>query len=414
MQIYLVGGAVRDQLLNLPCKDKDWVVTGATQADMLNQGFQQVGSDFPVFLHPDSQEEYALARTERKSGHGYQGFSFDASHTVTLEEDLSRRDLTINAMAMDDQGQLIDPYGGSQDLTDRVLRHVSPAFTEDPLRVLRVARFAARFSTLGFTVASETLALMSAIVESGELQYLSAERVWQETQRALSEQSPRVYFELLRETGALKALFPEIDALFGVPQPEKHHPEIDTGLHTMLTLERAGELTSDTIARFAALTHDLGKAKTDPANWPSHYSHEKLGLAEIKRLCKRIKVPNDYRNTALITCEFHTHIHKGFELKPATVLKVLKRCDGFRRPERFQQMLLAAKADSRGRTGYETVPYEQAEYFARALDLCAGISAKDVDTNGLSGKEIGEKIDALREIKITELKRLYADKAGTR
>ncbi|MFV1872652.1 MAG: multifunctional CCA addition/repair protein [Oleiphilus sp.] len=396
MQAYLVGGAVRDNLLKLPSKDKDWVIVGATPDEMLEKGFTQVGQDFPVFLHPDSHEEFALARTERKQGKGYTGFVCDSSASVTLEEDLIRRDLTINAMAQAEDGSLIDPYGGQNDLKNKILRHVSPAFVEDPLRVLRVARFAARFQTLGFKIAPETLQLMSTISANGELDHLVAERVCQETTRALSEASPQAYFEVLRNVGALKVLFPEVDALFGIPQPEKHHPEIDCGIHTLMVLEQASKLSKDPAVRFASLTHDLGKALTPAENWPHHYGHEKLGLKAIKTLCKRTRMPNSFRELSLLVSEYHTHIHKALELKPATALKVLKQCDAYRKPERFEAILICAKADSRGRTGFEEVPYLQANYFSELLKVTRTIQAKKFLDEGFQGKELGEKIDQAR------------------
>jgi tRNA nucleotidyltransferase (CCA-adding enzyme) len=404
MQIFLVGGAVRDKLLGLPIKDRDWVVVGASPEDMLKQGFSQVGQDFPVFLHPHTHEEYALARKERKHGSGYTGFVCDTDKSVTLEEDLLRRDLTINAMAQTEDGQLIDPYGGQQDMHDRVLRHVSPAFSEDPLRVLRVARFAARFYPLGFSIAPETLSLMSAISRSGELAHLVAERICQETLRALGEDSPAIYFSILREVGALAVLFPEIDALFGIPQPPKYHPEIDCGIHSLMVLEQAARLTQDTTVRFAALVHDLGKALTESANWPHHYGHERLGLKPIRQLCERLRIPNAMKELALLASEYHTHIHKALELKPHTVLKVLKSCDAFRRPDRFQALLTCATADSRGRTGYEEIDYPQADYFRQALELTQSIQAKSLINEGYKGKALGEQIDKQRVRLIVELK----------
>lgn len=396
MQIYLVGGAVRDQLLGLESKDKDWLVVGSSPKEMLDKGFYQVGQDFPVFLHPASQEEYALARKERKQGHGYTGFSCDSSASVTLEEDLLRRDLTINAMAQTEDGSIIDPYGGQSDLQNKLLRHVSPAFSEDPLRVLRVARFAARFKRLGFKVAPETRELMQHISASGELDHLVAERVCQETLRALQEPAPSYFFEVLRETSALKVLYPEIDALFGIPQPEKYHPEIDCGIHTMMVLEQAARLSDSLEIRFASLVHDLGKALTDPKNWPHHYGHETLGLKPIKALCTRTRIPNPLKELALLVSEYHTHIHRALELKAETALKVLKNCDAFRRPQRFEAILTCAKADARGRTGYEDISYPQADYFRQALADALKIEAKPFVLQGFKGKELGEKIDSAR------------------
>jgi tRNA nucleotidyltransferase (CCA-adding enzyme) len=396
MKTYLVGGAVRDQLLNIKIKDKDWVVVGSTPQAMLDLGYKQVGADFPVFLHPKSQEEYALARTERKSGKGYQGFTVDFHQDVTLDEDLVRRDLTINAMAQDKDGTIFDPFNGQQDLKDKKLRHVSPAFDEDPLRVLRVARFAARFAHLGFTIADETLSLMQNISESGELEHLTPERVWVETQRALTERSPWVFFETLKNCNALKVNFKELDDLFGVPQPEMHHPEIDTGLHSILCLQQASHLSSDTEVRFAALMHDLGKAKTEKENWPKHIAHKKLGLAPIKALCERLKVPNKHKELALKTCEFHTNVHQAFSLKASTVLKLFKNTDALRKPDRFDQMLLACKADSRGRFGFEEVPYLQKEYLQALLHAAANIDSKAISSSGLAGPEIGKAIEAAK------------------
>jgi tRNA nucleotidyltransferase (CCA-adding enzyme) len=396
MQVFLVGGAIRDKLLNLSSKDKDWVIVGSSPDEMLSKGYTQVGQDFPVFLHPNTQEEYALARTERKQGKGYTGFICDSSNSVTLEEDLIRRDLTINAMAQAEDGSLIDPYGGQKDLDKKLLRHVSPAFTEDPLRVLRVARFAARFKHLGFSIAEETMELMKQITNTGELDHLVAERVCQETTRALGEASPQTFFEVLRKIGALKVLFPEIDALFGIPQPEKHHPEIDCGIHTMMVLEQASKLSENTAIRFASLTHDLGKALSDPANLPHHYGHEKTGLKQIKALCKRFRFPNSFKELALLVSEYHTHIHKALELKPQTSLKVLKQCDAFRRPDRFEAILTCAKADSRGRTGFEMINYPQADYFLELLKNAQAIQIKLLVKQGYKGKELGEKIDLER------------------
>jgi len=400
---YLVGGAVRDQLLGLDPRERDWVVVGATPAQMEAAGFKPVGRDFPVFLHPESGEEYALARTERKQGHGYKGFVVHAAPDVTLEQDLSRRDLTINAIARDAQGRLVDPYGGQRDLAACTLRHVSPAFVEDPLRVLRVARFAARFHPLGFTVADETLLLMAAISDSGELGYLVAERVWREIELALAESHPDVFFRVLRECGALARLLPELDRLFGVPQPPRHHPEIDTGLHSLLSLQQAVRLGGDPTVRFAALLHDVGKGLTPASEWPRHIAHEKGGLASLAALCERLKVPNEYRQLALLACEYHTHIHRAPELRPATVLKVIEQCDGLRRPQRFRQLLLACEADARGRTGLEEAPYPQAEVFNRALDACLAVRAADLAEQGLAGPELGAALHRQRLAAINAL-----------
>lgn len=393
MQIFLVGGAVRDELLNYPSHENDWVVIGATPDDMANQGYTPVGKDFPVFLHPKTKDEYALARKERKVSAGYGGFEFNTAPTITLEEDLSRRDLTINAMAKHTDGTIIDPYGGQLDLKNKILRHVSSAFTEDPLRVLRVARFAARYHHLGFQVATETLDLMKTIVSSGEVHALVRERIWKEFERALGERSPQVFIQILRECGALQVIMPEIDNLFGVPQPAQHHPEIDSGLHTLMVLEQACLLSESRTVRFASLTHDLGKALTDPAKWPSHHGHEQKGVQALQALCERTAAPNEYRDLANLTMRFHTHAHRAFELKAQTVLKLFKDCDAYRRPERFTDFLLACKADSRGRTGYEHVNYPQANYLQIALNQVRKVSAKSYVDAGLKGVEIGKEMD---------------------
>lgn len=405
LNCYLVGGAVRDKLLGLTVKDRDWVVVGSDTNKMLALGFKQVGADFPVFLHPETSEEYALARTERKSGKGYQGFECNSSETVTLEEDLLRRDLTVNAIAEDIHGALIDPYHGAKDLQNKVLRHVSPAFSEDPLRVLRLARFAARFAALGFKIAEETLQLCRQISHSGELTHLSPERVWQETQTALTTNSPEVYFEVLSEVGALEILFPEIAKLFGVPQPEKYHPEIDCGVHALMSLAQATLISTQPSVRFAALIHDLGKALTPTREWPRHFGHEKTGLKPITALCRRIKAPKDFKDLALLCCEFHTHIHRAEELRADTALKVLKRCDAFRRPQRFEQILQVSTADARGRTGFEDSPYPQAHLFRRYLQAATEVDVKSLVQQGFKGAELGEQIDLSRTALIKQLKK---------
>ncbi len=396
MRIYLVGGAVRDKLLGYPIKDQDWVVVGSTTQQMLSQGYQAVGADFPVFLHPKTREEYALARIERKVAKGYTGFSCDASSEVSLEEDLCRRDLTINAMAMDDQGNIIDPYNGQQDLKDKLLRHVSSAFVEDPLRVLRVARFAARYYSLGFRIAPETLALMQKIVANDELTALSAERVWQETARSLMETHPEVYFENLRACGALAMWFPELDILWGIPNPPKWHPEIDTGIHTMMVLKQAVKLSDKLNVRFAALVHDLGKGLTPSENWPSHQGHEKLGLDAINTLCDRLKAPNDCRELGLMVSEYHTYVHHAFELKASTVLGMLNRCDVWRKPQRFADFLLTCKADARGRTTFEDSEYKNAEYIWQAYEAAAKVDIKAIVAKGYQGKAIKEQTEQQR------------------
>lgn len=397
MQIFKVGGAVRDQLLGREVIDIDWVVVGATPEQMLKQGFHAVGEDFPVFLHPDSGEEYALARTERKSGHGYNGFTFHTSPDVTLEEDLLRRDLTVNAMALAADGTLIDPYGGQQDLAARTLRHVSPAFAEDPLRVLRVARFAARYAYLGFSVHPDTLALMRVLAESGELEHLTAERIWQEFACALMENNPEVFIEVLRECGALKVLLPEVDALFGVPQPEQHHPEIDTGIHILSVLQQCVRFAQPLNVRWACLLHDLGKGTTDPAEWPRHIGHETRGLALIKRVNKRFKVPNDCAQLAFLVGEFHTHAHRALELRPSTLLKLLMKFDIMRRPQRLADFIAACEMDARGRLGLEDRDYPQAEYLREAADVVRAVDVKPLLAQGLQGAELGKALNEARQ-----------------
>ena len=401
MNIYLVGGAVRDKLLGLPVQDRDYVVVGSTPEEMVARGFKPVGSDFPVFLHPQTKEEYALARTERKSGHGYKGFKVYAAPDVTLEDDLRRRDLTINAMAEDESGQLFDPFNGAEDLRNGVLRHVSPAFAEDPVRILRVARFAARFAKWGFHVAHATNQLMREMVESGEADHLVAERVWTELERALKEDRPSRFFETLRGCAALARLFPEIDALFGVPQPEKHHPEVDTGVHVMLVLDAAAKLSPDTRVRFAALMHDLGKGNTPREEWPQHIGHEERGVELVKSFCQRLRVPNEHRDLAVLTARYHAHCHRIAELRPATVVDTLEALDGFRRPERIGQFVLACEADFRGRTGSEDQPYPQAEQFRRAFEAARAVDAAALAAQGGNGPDIGARV---REARIAAVK----------
>lgn len=410
MKIYLVGGAVRDKLLGLTSKDRDWVVTGASPEQMIKQGYQPVGKDFPVFLHPENNEEYALARTERKISQGYHGFSFNTATGVTLEEDLARRDLTINALAEDDQGRVIDYYQGKKDLKERVLRHISPAFAEDPVRVLRVARFAARYASLGFTIASETMKLMQQMVTNGEVDSLVAERVWQETKSALSENRADVFFTVLRECGALKVLFPEVDHLFGVPQPAQYHPEIDCGIHTMMVLQQAIRLSTRCTIRFAALTHDLGKGTTADDVLPHHYGHEKRSYELVTELCKRYKIPNRYRGLALITAKYHTHIHRAFDITPKSVLKVLNACDVVRKPERFSDMLLVCEADSKGRTGYEENPYPQREFYEEAARLYRAVDVQEIIREGYSGVAIKEQLHRKRLIILKQHSAAYEGK----
>ena len=407
MKVYLVGGAVRDELLGIPVIERDWCVVGVTPEALESRGYRPVGKDFPVFLHPDTGEEYALARTERKTGAGYHGFTFHADPDVTIEEDLRRRDLTVNAMARDENGGLIDPFGGASDVEARLLRHVSEAFIEDPVRVLRVARFAARFSALGFTVADETLDLMKSIVESGEIDALVAERTWQETAGALSGKDPQVFFEVLRSCGALARVFPEIDALFGVPQPEKWHPEIDCGIHTMMVLEQASLLSDDIDVRFAALVHDLGKATTAKDKLPSHPGHEARSVKLVRRMSERLRIPNDCRDLGLLAAEFHTHCHRAFDLRASTILKVLNQTDAFRRPDRFEKFLLSCEADSRGRTGFEDRDYPQANYLREALAVAAGIDTEDLVSGELNGPEIGKAIGERRLAALRDFKASY-------
>ena len=401
MNIYLVGGAVRDKLLGLPVYDRDWVVVGATPDEMLKQHYRPVGADFPVFIHPDSGEEYALARTERKRGQGYTGFDCFSSPDVTLEDDLLRRDLTINAMAEDDDGTLIDPYGGQQDIETRTLRHVSPAFAEDPLRVLRVARFAARFHAQGFTIAPETLALMRSLSHSGELKHLVAERVWQETVRALAESAPQVFFQVLKDCDALAALFPELDALYGVPQPPQHHPEIDTGVHSLLALQQAAALSTDTPVRFAALLHDLGKGETPPDKWPSHIGHEPRSERLVNGLCQRLKVPNEHRQLAALVARNHTRCHQALAMRPIKLVNLLEDLDAFRRPERFEDFLLACQADATGRTGFEHNDYPQADRLRAAYQTCLTVAPQALVEQGFSGAELGEQLRQARAKAIT-------------
>lgn len=404
MQVYLVGGAVRDRLLGRTVHERDWVVVGAEPAQLERLGYTPVGREFPVFLHPATHEEYALARLERKVGPGYRGFTTQFSPEVTLEEDLKRRDLTVNAMAQAEDGQIIDPYGGQADLAARLLRHVSDAFVEDPVRILRVARFAARYAGLGFRVADETLALMRRMTDGGEVTALVPERVWQETERALGEPHPEVYFEVLRECGALAVIFPEIDALYGVPQPPRWHPEVDTGVHVMLTLRYAAAQNAPATVRFAALTHDLGKARTPRARWPSHHGHEALGVPLIEALCDRLKVPNAQRELAILAARDHTLVHRALELTPATVLKLFESSDAFRRPERFAELLLACEADARGRTGLEAMPYPQAAYLRTLLAAAAAVTLSAQDRAGLAGAAIGEELRRRRLAAIAALR----------
>jgi tRNA nucleotidyltransferase (CCA-adding enzyme) len=396
MKIYLVGGAVRDTLLKQTVVDKDYVVVGSSIDEMLAQGYQQVGKDFPVFLHPKTQQEYALARTERKTGKGYQGFSCDANKDVTLADDLLRRDLTINAIAQDSEGKLYDPYHGIDDIHAKVLRHVSDAFIEDPLRVLRVARFAARFHHLGFTIAAETLQLMTDIANSGELEHLTPERVWQECDKALSSQSPQIFFAVLKQCQALTVLFPEIDALFGVPQPAKWHPEIDTGVHTLMVLEQTSLLSSNKAVRFAALVHDVGKGLTPKQEWPKHHGHGQKGLSIIKALCQRIRVPNEYRDLALLVSDQHQNIHNAFELRAETIVKLFDKGDFWRKPQRLTELLLCCHGDIRGRTGFEQASYPQAEFLQHCYELASNVDVQSIISAGYQGSQIKSQLKLTR------------------
>lgn len=407
MKIYLVGGALRDHLLGQVINERDWVVVGATPEQMLAKGFIKVGKAFPVFLHPQTKEEYALARTEKKVGGGYYGFECNFSPTVTLEEDLSRRDLTINAMAIEydhikNDGsltyikkKLIDPYHGQDDLKNKILRHVSPAFSEDPVRLLRVARFLARFQHLGFKVEDETISLMQDIVMAGEIDALVVERVWQEFEQALKEPSPIAFIQVLRQTGALLKLLPEIDSLYGIPQNAIYHPEIDTGIHTEMVLCKISELSQDPEVRFGALVHDLGKGATPKNEWPSHKGHEERGVHIIEKLCNRLKLPASYKELAVIVSRYHLHCHRAFELRPDTILKVLMGTDAFRRPERFKNFLLICQADAQGRLGLEENPYPQRDYFWGAYQAANSVNIAHLIDDGKDVSLKGEKLKQL-------------------
>lgn len=396
METYLVGGAVRDKLLNRPVTERDWVVLGETEQSMLAQGFRAVGKDFPVFLHPKTGEEYALARTERKTAKGYKGFSVDASPEVTLEQDLLRRDLTINAIAMRETGELLDFYGGQQDLDNRIFRHVSPAFAEDPVRILRLARFAARYAPLGFTIASETLNLMCSMVEAGEVDALVPERIWAELVKALGEKQPSAFFYTLKSCGALAKIFPEIDALFGVPQPEKYHPEIDCGVHSLMALEQAALLSPQPEVRFAALVHDVGKAISPKDNLPHHYGHEQKGVPLVEQMCRRLRVPNSFKALALHVTQYHTHCHKVRELRASTLVDLLQTLGAFKQDNHVEDFILACEADSRGRLGLENNVYDSGDFFRKASDCAAKTNTSAALNRGLKGKQVGEEIRRLR------------------
>ncbi len=397
MQVYLIGGAVRDGLLGIEGGDRDWVVVGATPEQMAAQGYRPVGKDFPVFLHPQTQEEYALARTERKSGRGYRGFIVHAAPDVTLEQDLARRDFTINAIAQRDDGTRIDPFGGVLDIEARVLRHVSDGFVEDPVRILRAARFMARFAPLGFRVADETLALMRRMVADGEVDHLVPERLWQELRRALASAQPSAFLATLRDCGALARILPEVDALYGVPQRAEYHPEIDAGVHTGMVCDMAAQLApGDDLIGFAALTHDLGKALTPAHELPRHLAHEHSGLRPLATLCERLKVPSEHRALAEIVCREHLNVHRLDELKPATVHELIARCDGFRRPARIAQLGLVCEADKRGRLGLSESEYPQRARLNDLLAAALGVSARDLDLTGLNGEQIAARVRAAR------------------
>jgi tRNA nucleotidyltransferase (CCA-adding enzyme) len=403
MEVYLVGGAVRDRLLGLPPGDRDHVVVGETQDAMAARGFRAVGRDFPVFLHPETGEEYALARTERKSGRGHRGFVVDADPSVTLEDDLARRDFTINAIAERDDGTLVDPHGGARDIEARVLRHVGPAFVEDPLRVLRAARFMARFAPLGFRLHDDTRVLMRRMVEDGELADLVPERVWQELSRALAAPRPSAFLRTLRDCGALAVVLPEVDALYGVPQRAEYHPEVDTGVHVELVCDMAATLApGDDIVGFAALVHDLGKAETPADVLPKHIGHEHAGVAPVREVCARLKVPVGHRDLAVVACREHLNVHRLFELKDRTVLKLLERCDAFRRPERVRLLATVCEADKRGRAGLQDQPYPQAAELVRLFEAACTVRAADVREEGMDGPAIG---DALAKARVEAIAR---------
>ncbi len=410
MQIYLVGGAVRDYLLGLEVKDRDWVVVGADAPTMLAQGFQPVGKDFPVFLHPDSHEEYALARTERKTAKGYAGFAFHADRDVTLEQDLMRRDLTINAMAQDSDGLIIDPFGGQQDLSDGILRHVSPAFAEDPVRILRIARFAARY---GFSVADETLLLMRQMVADGEADALVAERIWQELAKGLMERNPAKMIEVLRECGGLAVLLPEVEALFGVPQRADYHPEIDSGIHTLMVLQKAADMGLSLPERYAALLHDLGKAKTPSEILPKHYGHDLAGVEPVREVNRRLRAPKACAELAELVCRWHIIFHQVAQLKPATVLNTLKKTDAFRRPERFQTALNVCVADQRGRLNFEEAEYPQREHWLNLLQAANEIDAGEIAAQCAQNQQqhlIAQRIDEARLAKIKPIQEAFKAK----
>lgn len=403
MNIYLVGGAVRDRLLGIEPEERDWVVVGASPDELLARGFRPVGKDFPVFLHPETNEEYALARTERKTGPGYHGFTFHAAADVTLEDDLRRRDLTINAMAMTSDGELVDPFGGEEDLQEGILRHVSSAFREDPVRILRVARFAARFAHWGFRVSHETNVLMKKMVGEGEADALVPERVWKETERALAEPTPSRFFQVLRGCGALARLFPELDRLFGVPQPAHHHPEVDTGVHVMMVLDAAARLSEDTRVRFAALMHDLGKGETPRERWPRHVGHEQLGVSLLDGLCDRLRAPRDHCELARLVAAYHGQFRRiDGQLQADGIVRTLEAVDAIRRPERFEQFLLACEADLRGRQGFADKSFPHAGLFRRSLRAAAAVDVRPIVARGLRGEAVGRELRRARVVAVAQ------------
>ncbi len=408
MRIYLVGGAVRDRLLGFPVREKDWVVVGATPEQMLARGFKPVGKDFPVFLHPQTRDEYALARTEKKTGPGYKGFVIHAEPQISLQEDLKRRDLTINAIAQSADGRMIDPYGGQRDLQAKLLRHISPAFCEDPVRVLRVARFAARYAHLGFRIAPETETLMRQMVKKGEVDYLVAERVWSETAKALGETTPTAYFSTLRQCQALQRIFPEIDRLFGIPQPAKYHPEIDCGVHSLLSLQQAASRSPHPWTRFAALVHDLGKALTPPQQWPGHRGHEQRGLPVLDTLCQRIRAPKQYHKLAAQVMRYHTHCHRALELRPATLADTLNALGAYRKHADLGDFLIACEADAKGRSGLENKPYPQAGFVLAAQHASRNIDISTIMKQNISGCEIGQAVQSLRIQAIRQCQKQYS------
>lgn len=410
MEIYQVGGSVRDTLLGLPVTERDWVVVGATPEELVALGYRPVGRDFPVFLHPQTGEEYALARTERKTAPGYRGFAVHSAPDVSLEQDLQRRDLTINAIARDSAGALVDPFGGRADIAARRLRHVSAAFVEDPVRILRVARFAARFAGIGFEVAPDTLALMQQMVAGGECDALVPERVWAETAKALGTDHPQRYFQVLRDCGALAVVFPEIERLFGVPQPPQWHPEIDTGVHTFMVLEQAARLSGDPLVRFAALVHDLGKGSTPPAEWPRHPGHEARSVELVRNLCARLRLPRDYLELAELVARYHGQCHRYAELRDATVLALLEGADAFRRPARLEQFLLACEADARGRTGFEHAPYPQADGLRACARAAADVRIPTEEMSNMHGEQIRVR---LHEQRMQAIGKVRGDASGS-